>query len=119
MKQASRNTEKRSQTVENNRHCETYVFNADEISLEQLLDPNFRPTPKLKPKHQPQTVQQVYYKTYNSPKRSTSTTSTQHTRYERASFDPSIDLPPPPQPFSTMPTRRRQPPINKTSIVHV
>ncbi|CAF3314632.1 unnamed protein product, partial [Rotaria socialis] len=73
---------------ENNRHCQTFVFNADEVSLEELLDPNFRPTTKLEQQQQQQqSYQQIYYKTYHSPQRSASS-STQQPRYERASFDP-------------------------------
>jgi hypothetical protein len=39
----------------------------------------------------------------------------QHIPYDRASFDPYADLPP----YSTMPTRRRHPVMNNTSIIHL
>ncbi|CAM4879525.1 unnamed protein product [Rotaria socialis] len=109
MKMTRHNSQQKpSKPIENNRHCQTFVFNADEVSLEELLDPNFRPTTKLEQQQQQQqSYQQIYYKTYHSPQRSASS-STQQPRYERASFDPLTDLPAT-QPFLTIPTRRRHP----------
>lgn len=123
----SQSNEKRPQYIEDNKHCQTFVYNADEVSLEALLDPNFRPMPIIKQQPQPppplplsqqqQQQQQYYYEIYQRPQRSWSTTR-QNNHYERASFDPFMDLPAA-QPFSTMPTRRRQRVINNLSIIHL
>lgn len=134
MNMTSQSNETRPQYIENNKHCQTFVYDADEVSLEALLDPNFRPLPvveqqqqqqhqqqrqqQYQPQPPPPPQQQVYYEIYQRPQRSWSTTrQTKH--YERASFDPFRDLPPV-QPFSTMPTRRRQNPVlNNLSIIHL
>ncbi|CAF0754749.1 unnamed protein product [Rotaria sordida] len=115
IKITSQNNEKHSQSIENNRQFQTFVFNADEISLEALLDPNFRPMTTLE--QQRKQSQQIYYNSYPSSQRAPSTT-TQLARYVRASFDPLTDLPPI-QPFSTIPTRRRPSAFNNSSIMHL
>ncbi|CAF2709530.1 unnamed protein product [Rotaria sp. Silwood2] len=107
IKITGQNNEKYPQPIENNGHTQTFVFNADEISLEALLDPNFRPMTTSEQQRPQQQSQRIYYKNYHLPQRSPSTT-TQFTRYERASFDPLTDLPTI-RPFSTIPIRRRQP----------
>jgi hypothetical protein len=112
MKTTSQNNERHSQYIENNRNCQTFVFNADEVSLEALLDPHFRPIPTTET---PQ--QQIYYGNDRLPQRSLST-SIQPARYERAQFDPLTDLSST-QPFSTIPTRRRQQILNNSSIIHL
>lgn len=106
--------EKRPQNSETNKHCQTFVYNVDEISLETLLDPNFHPISTFEPRK----LQQIYYKSYHAPQRSSSST-TQFACYQKASFDPSTDLPITSQPFSTIPTRRRRPAIDNSSIVHL
>jgi hypothetical protein len=112
MKTTSQNNDKYSQYIENNGHCQTFVYNADEISLEALLDPNFRPMPIIE-----QQPSQVYYQIYQRPQR-TSSTIRQTNYYPRASFDPFSDLPTI-QPFATMPTRRRHPVLNNFSVIHL
>ncbi|CAF4530909.1 unnamed protein product [Rotaria sp. Silwood1] len=107
IKITSQNNEIYPQSTENNGHFQTFVFNADEISLEALLDPNFRPTTTSEQQQLRQQSQQIYYKNHHPPQRSSSTI-TQCAHYQRASFDPLTDLPTT-QPFSTIPTRRRQP----------
>ncbi|CAF0727223.1 unnamed protein product [Adineta steineri] len=93
----------------------TFVYNADEISLEALLDPNFRPTTQAE-NHQQKLTQQIHHhnNNYQYPQQSTSNTQ-QNARYNRASFDPSTDLPLI-QPYSTLPTRRRPTGLNNISI---
>ncbi|CAF0747725.1 unnamed protein product [Adineta ricciae] len=87
---------------------QTFVYNADEISLEALLDPSFRPmTTSTSP-------QQVYPTNYHSAPHSLANVIP-NIRYDRASFDPSIDIPAN-QPFSTLPTRRRRPQSNQLPI---
>ena len=115
MKAASQTNINYSQPVDNRRDCQTFVYNADEVSLEALLNPNFRPmvTPKRRP-----SSRQLHYENYVAPQRSSSN-STQQARFERASFDPLRDLPAV-QAFSTIPTRRRQHhALNYSSIVHL
>ncbi len=108
----SQNNEKYSQYIENNTNCQTFVYYADEISLQALLDPNFRPMTKYEQQQQP--LNQVHYENPQRPQRSMSS-AMQHIPYDRASFDPYADLPP----YSTMPTRRRHPVMNNTSIIHL
>ncbi len=118
MKMTSQNNEKHPQYIENNKHCQTFVYNANEISLEALLDPNFRPMARIEQQQQQQQKPpQIYYEVYQRPQRSLSTTK-QFTHYEKASFDPFTDLPTI-QPFSTIPTRRRHPVLNNISIIHL
>jgi hypothetical protein len=112
MKKPSQNNEKHPQYIENNKHCETFVYNVDEVSLEALLDPNFRPMSTFE-----QQSPQVYYEIPHRPQRSWSTTRHLN-HYERTSFDPFADLPTI-QPFSTIPTRRRHPVSNNFSIIHL
>jgi hypothetical protein len=115
MKPTSLNNEKYSQYFENKKHCQTFVYNADEVSLEALLDPSFRPMQRIeKPHHQ---SQQIYYGSERLPHRSSST-SVQPSRYERASFDPFTDLPAAQQ-FSTIPSRRRPHILSNSSIIHL
>ena len=92
---------------------QTFVYNADEISLEALLDPSFRPMTT------PTSSQQVYPTNYHSAPHSLANVMP-NIRYDRASFDPSIDLPAV-QPFSTLPTRRRRPQSNvdNVAIIHI
>jgi hypothetical protein len=111
MKTTSQNNENNSHYTVNNRRCQTFVYNTDEVSLEALLDPNFRPTATS------QQPQQVYYERYCPPQRSLSSIA-QPTHYERASFDPFADLPTT-QAFSTLPTRRRHLAFNNSSIIHL
>lgn len=114
MKSTGQTNEKYSQLVENNRsNRQTFVYNADEISLEALLDPSFRPMVT------PTSPQQVYPTNYHSAPHSLANVIP-NVRYDRASFDPSIDLPAV-QPFSTLPTRRRRPQSNvdNSAIIHV
>jgi hypothetical protein len=115
MKMTSQNEKKYPQYIENNNnHCQTFVYNTDEISLEALLDPNFRPMTTFEQPPPPQ----IYYETYQRPERSWSTIR-QPVHYERASFDPFTDLPAT-QPFFTMPTRRRHRPVpNNFPIIHL
>ena len=87
---------------ENNKNFQTFVYDADEISLEALLDPNFRP---MTVEEQQQSTRIVYFN--EKPKSISSSSAMTPMRYERASFDPSADLPKV-APFSTIPTRRRQ-----------
>jgi len=108
----SQNNEKHPQYIENNKNCQTFVYYADEISLDALLDPNFRPMTRYE--QQQQQPLQVYYEDYHRPQ----STTRQPVPYERASFDPFADLPIT-QPFSTMPTRRRHPVLNNMSIIHL
>lgn len=64
---------------------------------------------------------QAYYQIYSHPPNRSLSTTKPTMPYERASFDPLTDLSAPPnQPFSTIPTRRRQQPIvNNVSIAHL
>ncbi len=118
MKTTSQNNDKYSQYIENNGNCQTFVYNADEISLEALLDPNFRPMPIVEQQQQQQRQpSQVYYEIYQRPQRPSSTTK-QANYYSRASFDPFSDLTRI-QPFATMPTRRRNPVLNNVSVIHL
>ena len=125
MKPTSQGHEKYLQSVESNRNYQTFVYNADEVSLEALLDPNFRPMTSVEQQQTQQQQQQQYlpaqqvsYQTYQSSRRSGSI-SAQSSRFERASFDPFADLPTV-APFSTIPTRRRHyPALNHASIVHL
>jgi hypothetical protein len=113
------NHENYSAYVEPNRHCQTFVYNADEVSLEALLDPNFRPT--MSNEQEQRTTKQVYHENYQQmpqiwPR------ATNLTRYERASFDPKADLLPVRAPFLTIPTRRRvrHPTLfNNGNIIHL
>lgn len=120
LKPSSQRHEKHLQSVETNRDYQTFVYNADEVSLEALLDPNFRPMTSVE---QQQTQQQPQYlpvqpASYQTSRRSGSI-SAQSSRFERASFDPFADLPTV-APFSTIPTRRRHyPALNYASIVHL
>lgn len=116
MKTASPSNEKYAQSIENNRNCQTFVYDADEISLETLLDPNFRPT-TISNQRSMRQPQQIYYEAPNYPRRALSTVAP-YGRYERASFDPLTDLPTV-QPFATNPTRRRFPVVNDASIIHL
>ena len=112
-----------SHPVETNRDYQTFVYNADEVSLETLLNPNFRPMTIVEQQQQqqqqpPPPVRPASYQTYHSSRRSGSI-SVQDSRYERSSFDPLADLPAV-LPSSTMPTRRRHhPALNQTSIIHL
>ena len=117
----SQNNENHSRYIENKNHCQTFVYNADEVSLEALLDPNFRPMSTYE-----QPTPTMFYgnnnnnNSYHRPQRSWSTTR-QMNHYERASFDPYADLGNN-QVFSTIPTRRRHyhhPTLNDISIVHL
>lgn len=119
----SQNNENYPRHIENKNHCQTFVYNADEVSLDALLDPNFRP---MSTYDQPSPLPTIFYNnqnnhSYHRPQRSWSTT--RHiNHYERASFDPYADLGNV-QVFSTIPTRRRhyqqQPNLNDVSIVHL
>lgn len=118
-----KNNENYSQYTKDSKHCQRFVFNADEVSIEALLDPNFRPMTTYEQQQQqqlPQQQTQAYYQTYH---RSLSTAKAP-IPYERASFDPLTDLSKPYQPFSTIPTRRRHqqqphPIVNNVSIIHL
>ena len=120
MNMTSQNNENHQKHIENNKNCQTFVYYADEISLQALLDPNFRPMTKYEQQQQQQPqpqLKQVYYENPHRPQRSLST-AVQPVPYDRASFDPYADLPP----YSTIPTRRRHlpPPVtNNTSIIHL
>lgn len=119
MTMTSQNNEKHPQYIETNNHCQTFVYNADEVSLDALLDPNFRP---MVASEQPQQPSTSYNNPYHRSQRSWSTTR-QTNRYERASFDPYADLGNN-QTSSTIPTRRRyydhhRPAVNNMSIIHL
>lgn len=122
MTMPSQNNENHSRYIENKNQCQTFVYNADEVSLEALLDPKFRP---MSTYEQPPPPPTMFYSnnnnnTYHRPQRSWSTTR-QLNHYERASFDPYADLGNN-QVFSTIPTRRRHyhhPTLNDISIVHL
>ena len=101
-----------SQYVETNRNFQTFVFNADDVSLEALLDPNFRPMSSIEQQQKAPPIPIVYQQM--QPARS-STSTNQKIRYERASFDPYEDSTSP-APFLTIPTRRRQQILNNSSI---
>lgn len=107
------------------RNCQTFVFNADEVSLAALLDPNFNPMTVIERHHHHQSqgdeqqrqrqpsIPIVYPENY--PK---SASANPTARYERASFDPYADLAPA-APFLTIPTRRRHLILNDPSIVRL
>lgn len=126
----SQNNQKHPQYIQTNNHCQTFVYNADEVSLDALLDPNFRPMTTSEQHHQPppppsRPSSTSYNNTYHHSPRSWSTTR-QTNQYERASFDPYADLGNN-QTFSTIPTRRRhydhqhqhRPALNNMSIIHL
>ena len=111
----SQNHESYSQDIENSRHCQVFVYNADEVSLDTLLDPNFRPMETFEQQQQ----QQQHFQQFTYPCRQrSSSTRTPIGGYKRASFDPMIDLPTI-QTISAISTRRRHPVSNDLFILRL